>query len=188
MKQQNHPTTTRNDLLDAAGKIILKNGIEALTLEAIAREAGVSKGGLLYHFPSKKKLIQAMIARHIEVIDACLAEELKNSKGNFIEAYIRASFIPQTDQNRVSSALVAATSHDPDLVEPLRDRFYKMQREITAAAVSPELGTLIRLALDGMWFAELFGFAPPEPALRAKMKATLLKIAGIEEIASPNNV
>ncbi|MDO8275460.1 MAG: TetR/AcrR family transcriptional regulator, partial [Serpentinimonas sp.] len=44
---------TRNALLEATNTVILRDGIAHLTLEAVAKEAGVSKGGLLYHFPSK---------------------------------------------------------------------------------------------------------------------------------------
>ena len=52
-----------------------------------------------------------------------------------------------------------------------------MQNEIVAAAASEEVGTIIRLALDGLWISDLFGFAPPSPELRVKMLDALLKIA-----------
>ena len=38
-------------------------GVAKLTLEAVAKEAGVSKGGLLYHFSNKEALIEGMIVR-----------------------------------------------------------------------------------------------------------------------------
>jgi AcrR family transcriptional regulator len=40
------------EILDAASKIVNQRGIFNLTLEAVAEEAGISKGGLLYHYPS----------------------------------------------------------------------------------------------------------------------------------------
>jgi hypothetical protein len=52
-----------------------------------------------------------------------------------------------------------------------------MQSEIAAAAASAELGTIIRLALDGLWVSDLFGFAPPPAELREKMLNGLLAIA-----------
>jgi hypothetical protein len=51
-----------------------------------------------------------------------------------------------------------------------------MQTEIAAAAATPEIGTIIRLALDGLWISDLFGFAPPPPELREKMLGALLAI------------
>ena len=48
-----------NEITEAAIDVFLKNGYENTTMEAIARKAGISKGGL-YHFPSKDTiLIQA---------------------------------------------------------------------------------------------------------------------------------
>lgn len=38
-----------------------RDGIAALSLNAVAREAGVSKGGLLHHFPNKQALIFALV-------------------------------------------------------------------------------------------------------------------------------
>ena len=43
----------------------LTSGAVHLTLDAVAERAGVSKGGLLYHFPSKESLLQAMVDRNM---------------------------------------------------------------------------------------------------------------------------
>ena len=50
-------------LLDAASAVIRRDGAQALTLDAVAAEAGVSKGGLLYHFKSKRELLDALVRR-----------------------------------------------------------------------------------------------------------------------------
>ena len=44
---------TRDRILDALQRILVRKGTAAVTLESVAAEAGVSKGGLLYHFRSK---------------------------------------------------------------------------------------------------------------------------------------
>ncbi len=56
---------TRAALLDAASRIVQQRGVEHLTLDLTAQEAGVSKGGLLYHFPSKEALIKGMIQSYL---------------------------------------------------------------------------------------------------------------------------
>jgi hypothetical protein len=78
---------------------------------------------------------------------------------------------------KLSCALIAAIANDPDLIKPLQKRFSEMQDRIARAAFSPEIGTLIRLALDGMWISDIYGFAPPPPELREKMLTSLLEIA-----------
>ena len=57
------PTIDREGLLDAADRVIAKGGVTSLTIDAVAREAGVSKGGVLYSFGTKDALIEAMLER-----------------------------------------------------------------------------------------------------------------------------
>ena len=50
---------TKTRILSAAEAIVLERGVPALTLDAVAESAGLSKGGLIYHFESKEALIRA---------------------------------------------------------------------------------------------------------------------------------
>ena len=175
MQNQTRSEQTKTAILDAANRLLQESGAEGFTLEAIAAEAGVSKGGLLYHFSSKNQLIEGMIARSITRVDATLAEELERSEGDYLTAYIRASFRTTTDSEMVSRAISAAITRDPSLMNPLRERFERMQREISERAPTAEFGTLVRLAMDGLWFAELYQFAPPSAELREKLLQLLLE-------------
>ena len=53
--------SNREKILDATVQVAIRDGVMAMTLDAVAQEAGVSKGGLLYHFRSKDDLIAAML-------------------------------------------------------------------------------------------------------------------------------
>jgi AcrR family transcriptional regulator len=53
-------------IIDAAGAVVVEAGASHMTLDAVAAKAGVSKGGLLHHFPTKVALLEAMIKRQIE--------------------------------------------------------------------------------------------------------------------------
>ncbi|HEY8523641.1 MAG TPA: helix-turn-helix domain-containing protein [Acidimicrobiales bacterium] len=72
------PTATRDRLLEAAREILAKDGLEGLTLRAIARHAGLSHGAPLRHFPSLASLLAAVaadgFARLVAAIDDALAE------------------------------------------------------------------------------------------------------------------
>jgi len=50
----------RQLILHTATQIVLNNGFNSLTLDAVAKHAGISKGGLLYHFPNKESLIKEL--------------------------------------------------------------------------------------------------------------------------------
>ena len=54
---------TRDRILDALEEMLLDHGLSKVTLESVASNAGVSKGGLLYHFSTKDAMIAAMVRR-----------------------------------------------------------------------------------------------------------------------------
>lgn len=57
------PPAARDKVLDAFERLLTDHGPRAATLDAVAAEAGVSKGGLLYHFPSREALTDGLLAR-----------------------------------------------------------------------------------------------------------------------------
>lgn len=187
MKKSSQYNKTREAILDAANRTLMAKGAEGFTLEAVAQETPVSKGGLLYHFPSKNRLIEGMIARSIAQVDAALAEELEKSGDDYLVAYIRASFRTMVEPEQVSRAIFSAIAGDAHLLEPLRAHFERMQKEITAAASYEEAGTLIRLCMDGLWYAEVYNFAPPEPGLRKRLQETLLKLVSDNHFSKDKN-
>src|SRR5690606_6550579 len=78
----------RGELLDAAEELLSEQGSTALTLSAVADRAGVSKGGLLYHFSTKEALIKAMVERLIEEFDALIAAQ---PDATYTERYLGAT-------------------------------------------------------------------------------------------------
>lgn len=110
-------TTTRDRLLDAAEKLVVEHGALALTLDAVAAEAGVSKGGLLYHFPSKDKLAAALVERAIARVDSALAEASANTTpGAFTRAYIQVTMGDARTAKPGSDPLSTAYSaHSPSI-------------------------------------------------------------------------
>lgn len=64
-----HKTIDRDTLLDAAEAVVLREGAGNLTFDAVAKEAKVSKGGVLYAFANKDALIDAMLRRVVANYD-----------------------------------------------------------------------------------------------------------------------
>ena len=58
----------RNAMMDAAACLFFRNGLEAVTMEAVAREAGVSKVTVYGHFTSKEALFGSVIRRETATI------------------------------------------------------------------------------------------------------------------------
>ena len=55
----------RDRLFSAAVNVALDKGFGHVTLDAVAERAGVSKGGLLYHFPTKSHLVRELLSHHL---------------------------------------------------------------------------------------------------------------------------
>jgi len=179
MNKQKPSSQTRDAILRAANKVVIEGGVIRLTLEAVARQAKVSKGGLLYHFPSKEALITGMIEQLNEEFNARIRQEYENdsgdpARGRWLRAFIRATF--SSDQVAVSSGLLAAASINPDLLAPNRVNYHQWQQQIERDGFDPAKATLIRLAVDGLWFSEILGFAPPEEPLRSDVLSALISL------------
>ena len=52
---------SREEILEAAGRVLLRVGVAATTLEAVAKEVGVSKTALYYYYPSKDALLFELV-------------------------------------------------------------------------------------------------------------------------------
>ena len=60
-RRQRSRERSREDILAAARSVLLRDGIASMTLEAVAREAGMSKTGLYYYFSSKEALVFELV-------------------------------------------------------------------------------------------------------------------------------
>ncbi|MEV8636344.1 TetR/AcrR family transcriptional regulator [Streptosporangium sp. NPDC051023] len=173
-------SSSKDRLLDAAAEVLLGEGAESLTLEAVARRAGVSKGGLFYHFPTKQALVAGMVERLVGAFDEALADP-GTRPGDFLRAYVAAT-IPETPASggvpadRITAALLAGVLVDPGGLAPLRERYAAWQRRLTEDGIDPAVATLVRLAVDGWWAARLLGLAEPEAGLHERVRRHLMEM------------
>jgi AcrR family transcriptional regulator len=159
---------TRSRLLDAAGAVIRRDGPQALTLDAVAAQAGVSKGGLLYHFKSKRELLDALVARWLDEFQ----RDIEAESGNFAERYVRASDGAKAEEAGLLAALVA----DPQVLAVVRERHAAWQDRVATEGGDTVDATVARLAADGLWLSDLLGIAPPAGDLRERVLARLLEL------------
>ncbi|MFC6331880.1 TetR family transcriptional regulator [Paenibacillus septentrionalis] len=167
----------RDAILQVACRLVRTMGASHLTLDAVAREAGISKGGLLYHFPTKEALIQAALEDFLDRFDSDTDKEAASNTAlhnDWAQAYIIKTFEISKDDLEMSFGILAAAANNPALLEPMRQRYLLWQNRMTAECSDPVEATVVRLAADGLFFCELFGFAPLEGKLRADVLSNLL--------------
>ena len=170
---------TRERILSAAANVIIEQGAVKMTLEAVAEGAGVSKGGLLYHFPSKDALIEGMIEAMVQgladrIRTAYEQDDVGTNQGRWLRALTRANF--QSEDQDISAGLTAAVLLKPELLEANRQAYESRQALIEQDGVDPVTANIIRLVGDGIWFSELMGFAPPREPLKTQIMEKLLSL------------
>lgn len=153
----------RQLILDTAKQIILDHDFHALTLDAVAKQAGISKGGLLYHFPNKDALIKGLVAYIFE--EVCVnfhkyAENDSNKKGKWTRAFIEASKHDLEHNAALNIGVFVASLLDPEVSKNISDGYQSILARLEQDGINPLTATIIRLALDGLYYSQMLHIAP----------------------------
>lgn len=92
-------------LLEAAIRVLLEDGYEAMTTAGIAERAGVSVGSLYQYFPNKEALVASIVERHAAAILVVMEGALDRAGSSGVEAGLRAFVRASLDARRVAPAL-----------------------------------------------------------------------------------
>jgi AcrR family transcriptional regulator len=171
---------TRGTVLRAAAQVITRSGGSAFTIEAVAQEAGVTKGGVLHHFPSKEALVEGLIDQVTAMFNAQLTTELAaepaGQPGRWLRAYIRTIFSVQYDEMNLIPALSAAVTADHQILNRIRDGFRESQEAAIQDGLDPTLATIIRTAVDGIAFKRALGLNVLDADTSQSVYAALLRL------------
>ncbi|PSQ92253.1 MAG: TetR/AcrR family transcriptional regulator [Proteobacteria bacterium SW_6_67_9] len=168
---------THQRILDAAGRIVVERGPAQLTLAAVAQRAGLSKGGLLYHFATKEALLSAMVERLIGVTEERIEHHraADTDDGAWTRGYVRACAaddVPANDATgRLGVAVLAAGALDATLMERLRERQSVWRAALHDDGIDALTAQIVRLAADGLWLNAVFGL----PVLTESERAHVLE-------------
>jgi AcrR family transcriptional regulator len=170
---------TADDILDAAERVVVKLGAAGLSIDAVAKEAGVSKSRVVYDHKSKSALLEALIDRHVQSdlahIEACVEESAHTPHPQLFGRIASAeSAFDETDR-AVAMALSASMSSEEGLQTIMRDW---VARDLAAMAsgARPRAALMSYLALSGFYCTELFGFHSWPEAERQEILDGIRKI------------
>ncbi|TQJ31873.1 TetR/AcrR family transcriptional regulator [Microbacterium sp. SLBN-146] len=161
------PPLAREKVLDAFEAILVDEGERAATMDATARGAGVSKGGLLYHFSSKDALESGILDRLRALVDEDVAAMTASPDGAV--AYFLRSSVMQNDP--IDRAILAtarlAQGGNTAAAEALRDVREKWADALRPHAKDAASLDLVMLVSDGLYFNNaLDGGSIPGPVPR----------------------
>ena len=159
-----------------------------MTIEAVAREAGLSKGGVLYHFASKDALLRGMLEHFLEAMEGQMAAnrtEDPQPTGRWMRAYLKTFFsapaglaadLPASQQRNLHAAMFAAIVINRDLLVPVVQRYGdRWQKASQADGVDPTEQQITWLAADGLWVWEVLGIISHDGEEKKQMIETLIQ-------------
>lgn len=151
----------RDRILDAADAVILDSGGRQFTLDAVAERAGISKGGLVYSFPTKDGLVAAALEREmVRFRNAALERAGAHCRDpeRLLLAHVEEALVEDDSLARQAAFLMVALVHAPDMIEPARN-FYRELFELFDPDTSR--GRDVRqaiLAAEGLFLLRGLGF------------------------------
>ena len=165
---------TRQRILDAALDLFGTRGVDAVSLDEIAREVGVRKQTVLYWFPSKDELVDAVLetvaAELVVLIDAAVRSSSEDPLDR-VDAVVRAVFRPAVRR----PALLGLVREMSRLPEPQADRLRArlqplIDRCVDYFSLEMDKGRLRRgdpRLIASLAYATVTGLATEPEALRA---------------------
>lgn len=170
---------SREKILAAAADVAREAGPGSLSLEAVASRAGVSKGGLLYNFPTKAKLMQGLVENYLRDFQKALEARASEARHeSVLSAYIKLSADDCERPKPSASWMFSAIAEDPDFLTPIKA--FKHQLFQRLKEETSDLGSLLIcfLAIEGLRSMNLFDSDVLSEDEHKLLVASLLKIAG----------
>lgn len=178
--RKKQPALVRRQLLQVAARLASEQGITAVTLDAVSGASGVSKGGLLHHFPNKNALLDALFDRLLEGLDADIDEIMRNDPlphGRFTRGYLGA--VARLRERPAESSGWAQVTIAL-LAEPrLRRRWHDWVRTRSEEYVGTDSSVdaqIVRLAVDGLWLADMIESHGMDGSARQALVDRLIEI------------
>lgn len=169
---------TRNRILDAAESVLRRDGAARLTIDSVAQEAGLSKGGVLYHFSTKELMLTALLVRISEGMDISAYVSDDDIANPFLRAWFRKDHEKFSGDDDLPRALIAAAAEWPSLMETPRAQFAENLAKIQGESSDPDLSMLLLFSAYGLAFTRLLGMNPLSQHDLERLKARLDALAG----------
>ncbi|WEK52078.1 MAG: TetR/AcrR family transcriptional regulator [Candidatus Kaistia colombiensis] len=149
-------------MLDAADRVIARGGVISLTIDAVALEAGVSKGGVLYSFGTKDALIKAMLDRAGQSYDGLIDDYLATHAAaphSAASAHIDASHREDQLAAIRASALLATLVQSPGYRGAIQGSYRELFDKLDTQTEAGRRALTAVLAAEGAFLLRGLGLA-----------------------------
>lgn len=144
--------SAREKILDAYERVLVEDGERAATLEAIAKAAGVSKGGLLYHFKDKRALASGLLQR-LETLAEQDAVLMSQDPAGATDYYERTSVWQDSPLDRTIISVTRLGNDSQAAVDTAMKRVQDRWLSLLEGEVKdPHIARAILLIGDGLYY------------------------------------
>lgn len=152
-------TIDRDHVLEVAENIIAGQGASALTIDAVAKAAGISKGGVQSCFGTKEAMIAAMLRRWMEDDQRRFEDSAgaHPSPVDRIRAHITTTHLHDDASHARAAGLLAVLLQTPEHLDETRQWYRTRLADFDAADPQSRLSRLAFLATEGAFFLRFFG-------------------------------
>jgi AcrR family transcriptional regulator len=171
----------RDKILDAAERILLRDGLLGLSVDAVLAEAKLSKGGFFYHFATKEALLAAIFERLVAEVGAQMAAEAENDpdpQGRSLRAQVRLTLaLDATERRRLKAlamAIVAAALESPTIATQVRAANKQGLAQASSEGIDLGRALVVQMALDGYWLNDSVGTLKLDAGQKAAFREALL--------------
>ncbi|MEJ2629629.1 MAG: TetR/AcrR family transcriptional regulator [Acidihalobacter sp.] len=151
------PTISRDGLLDVAEELVREQGGSALTIGALAKAAGISKGGVQYSFASRDDLVRSLIDRWTSRFDAMLDDAATDGPVDFIRSYIAATRTSQQAMDAKIAGLMVSYLENPEHLKETRDWYRGIFDRLAGASSNAQAARVAFLAVEGLFLLRING-------------------------------
>jgi len=186
---------SRDEILEATLRVMIREGFSGVTMDAVARESGLSKGGVFHHFSSKEELFSGFLEfstqRALKVVRSQKEHLPSKEAAQTIRAMIATAFpeaVGKATGDRTDAGLLhahrdfilgimAVGGLNRDLLGPLRDLRDGLCKEMLAEGEIGVEEILLWLSMDGLWMWRMIGLIDEDDALWGTLAKALVQRA-----------
>ncbi|MCW6509469.1 TetR/AcrR family transcriptional regulator [Lichenifustis flavocetrariae] len=157
---------TLEKIVAAAEALIARRGIGSLTMDAVAAEAGLSKGGVLHHFRTKEELVTNLALRKLKAVEAGInreAQVLGGQPGSTLLGMVEHASKQFGLDEGFSRALLVAAVENSSSLEQFQAMFHSVLEDVQRESADPPFGMALLFAVIGIQVSQTLGFSQLAP-------------------------
>lgn len=156
------PTIERDAVLAAAEEIVVSRGASALTIDAVAKAAGITKGGVQSCFGNKEALIGSMLERWLRHYDEQVQELIGNqpTPQRRVWAHAMITFGEDVESQERSASLLASLLQSPEHMKEIQRWYTDLFADLYESTAECSRLRLALVSVEGAFFLRYLSLMP----------------------------